>query len=345
MNLLTVVIGIVFVLLLFSLLATTIMELIASWFSLRGRNLEKALRNLLASSDIHETLLTDFKENSMYRLLTSSPGRGWSKPSYMSSKTFQTILMDVILKGEGMEKLEERIEQLPDVDLKNILKQLLREADQEVDQFKGKVQEWYDNVMDRASGWYKRYTQKILVGIGLFIAVLFNADTLSIYERLESDPQALSEIVAMAEDFTRRYEGRPLPGRAPQRNEPAVPPPSPGAGLGMDSLRAARSADTLRPRPGGPADTALTIAATDTQRLQALREARELLLTEIEHVKSPLGLGWGNVDVRTYGWYDWLLKILGWVVTALAVTLGAPFWFDLLKRLVNIRNSGNRPGG
>ncbi|MCO6491838.1 MAG: hypothetical protein J5I98_25710 [Phaeodactylibacter sp.] len=33
------------------------------------------------------------------------------------------------------------------------------------------------------------------------------------------------------------------------------------------------------------------------------------------------------------------------IITALAISLGAPFWFDLLSRLVNMRNAGRRPGG
>jgi hypothetical protein len=33
----------------------------------------------------------------------------------------------------------------------------------------------------------------------------------------------------------------------------------------------------------------------------------------------------------------WLTLSFGWLMTALAVTLGAPFWFDLLNKLVVIR--------
>lgn len=33
----------------------------------------------------------------------------------------------------------------------------------------------------------------------------------------------------------------------------------------------------------------------------------------------------------------------GWLVTALAGMLGAPFWFDLLNKLINIRNAGPKP--
>jgi len=34
---------------------------------------------------------------------------------------------------------------------------------------------------------------------------------------------------------------------------------------------------------------------------------------------------------------------LGWVVTALAGMLGAPFWFDLLQKLTNLRGAGPKP--
>ncbi|MFY9779803.1 MAG: hypothetical protein WAJ85_04745 [Candidatus Baltobacteraceae bacterium] len=44
---------------------------------------------------------------------------------------------------------------------------------------------------------------------------------------------------------------------------------------------------------------------------------------------------------KTYN--DWLAKILGLLITILAVSLGAPFWFDLLKCLVNVRMAGDKP--
>jgi hypothetical protein len=37
------------------------------------------------------------------------------------------------------------------------------------------------------------------------------------------------------------------------------------------------------------------------------------------------------------------MKLLGWSATALAVSLGAPFWFDMLSRLLNIRSAGPKP--
>jgi hypothetical protein len=45
---------------------------------------------------------------------------------------------------------------------------------------------------------------------------------------------------------------------------------------------------------------------------------------------------------RPAGW-RLLPKLLGWVLTAFAVSFGAPFWFDALSKLGSLRTSGPRP--
>lgn len=294
LGLLEVVIGLVFVLLLLSLLATTIMELLSSFFSLRGKNLEKALQNLLSSSDQSKQLFKEFKENSLYRQLSQRAGRRRRAPSYLASESFQSILFEVILKGEKVDKIVDKIDTLPDDDLKNVLKQLLNDAEYELSEFKQQIRNWYNNIMDRASGWYKRMVQKLVVLVGLIIAVVFNADTISIFERLQSDPESLQQVLTLAETYLEENPEGPI-------------------------------------IPNGP---------TFDQQMQ---EVRSLIQNEIRHASSPLGLGWTGQDFLRFGPADWGIKILGWIVTALAISLGAPFWFDLLKKLVNIRNSGKKP--
>jgi hypothetical protein len=41
------------------------------------------------------------------------------------------------------------------------------------------------------------------------------------------------------------------------------------------------------------------------------------------------------------GW--WISHVIGWILTGALLMLGAPFWFDLLSRLVSLRNSGQAP--
>ena len=41
---------------------------------------------------------------------------------------------------------------------------------------------------------------------------------------------------------------------------------------------------------------------------------------------------------------DWLLKkIFGLIITVFALSLGAPFWFDILNKLMNLRGTGKKP--
>lgn len=296
MAILTVVLGVIFVLLMFSLLATSIMELLAAALRLRGRNLRMTLKNLLVdekkgSSGIYEAFIT----NPLYKQLSFKYGKGVSNPpSYIDNDSFRTILFDIILGEDGLEsELKTKIDKLENEEMRRILKQLIRDADGKIDIFKERVGEWYDSIMDRASGYYKRRTQKILLLVGLGMALVFNADTLALYQSLESNPETLDKLVAAAEVVAQK-----------------------------------ESVDDL--------------VQTDLEYEAALEQFREMK-GQVDEIRSPLGIGWQNIDSAAMSWYDWVVKALGWMITAIAVSLGAPFWFDLLRKIVNLRGSGNKP--
>lgn len=57
---------------------------------------------------------------------------------------------------------------------------------------------------------------------------------------------------------------------------------------------------------------------------------------------------WGELKSLPIGWTDDTppingTQLAGWLVTASATLFGAPFWFDLLQKLVNLRGTGNKP--
>jgi hypothetical protein len=66
-----------------------------------------------------------------------------------------------------------------------------------------------------------------------------------------------------------------------------------------------------------------------------------------ETKKLGLPIGWSSEPndtkslPRDLG--GWALKIIGLSLTAIAVSLGAPFWFDVLNKLINIRSAGKQP--
>ena len=62
------------------------------------------------------------------------------------------------------------------------------------------------------------------------------------------------------------------------------------------------------------------------------------------HESSGVPVGW-SAELRPAAGDTgaWLLKALGWALTALAASFGAPFWFQALSKLGSLRNTGSRP--
>ena len=102
----------------------------------------------------------------------------------------------------------------------------------------------------------------------------------------------------------------------------------------VDSVRIAKSLSGVNsPLRDSIKDAAHSFIEKNLQQENAqtqLRAATEA----IGNLALPIGWANGGFGPTT---------VLGWLVTALAATLGAPFWFDLLNRFVNIRASGKAP--
>jgi hypothetical protein len=71
-------------------------------------------------------------------------------------------------------------------------------------------------------------------------------------------------------------------------------------------------------------------------RIGAAGAAAQDAAAALEGLKT-LPIGWPGNHTPI------LLAACGWIVTALTVLFGAPFWFDLLQRIVNVRGTGNKP--
>lgn len=65
--------------------------------------------------------------------------------------------------------------------------------------------------------------------------------------------------------------------------------------------------------------------------------ALDVIVEELAMLNLPLGWRWETIPVSPM---DWSTKIAGLLFTAFAVSLGAPFWYDLLNRLVQWRGVG-----
>jgi hypothetical protein len=94
---------------------------------------------------------------------------------------------------------------------------------------------------------------------------------------------------------------------------------------------------------GPPSPTATPAAAagtpTPTPTAPPLSVSDRLPCIQKQVDALPIPLGWGSGS-RPDGATAWVAAIGGWLFTAAALSLGAPFWFDALKRLVNLRQTG-----
>jgi hypothetical protein len=254
-------------------------------------------------------------------------------------------------------------------ELKDSLVALAKEAqikannlDDGVLQLQREVEAWFDRSMERSTGVYRRNAKGIAILIGFILAASTNADTFHIVNRLSRDTilrnaitQAAEQVVAQTTPSTSaslsgvaaptpvapEIEQVPPPAIAPGLDDPALTEPGVDESTGLPD-EAIDSPVDLPPEeiPGGiPANPGASEAIqTD---LQSVKTAVDNVLQGL-----PLPIGWNEVNVgqqalESEGWFfPPLRRILGWFITGLALSMGANFWYDLLSKVVRVRNSG-----
>jgi hypothetical protein len=86
-------------------------------------------------------------------------------------------------------------------------------------------------------------------------------------------------------------------------------------------------------------------ALRDSVIAAAQRDTGEPLGSDLSMIEERLGglglpLGWGPLPQDPIAW---VVKVAGLLFTTIALSLGAPFWFDLLNRFVGVGSSGRSP--
>jgi hypothetical protein len=106
--------------------------------------------------------------------------------------------------------------------------------------------------------------------------------------------------------------------------------------INVDSLKIA---EALWQEPGA---RAAVVAAAEAYGTAHPTQPSQDTSASTELAQLPIPLGWPNfAALSKTGGIDQAL--LGWLMTALAVSLGAPFWFDALQTFLNVRGTGPKP--
>jgi hypothetical protein len=384
-----VFIGLIFIYLLYSLLATVVMEIIATQLAFRSKILEKAIMRMLEDGKTskygwiidkiggffemifrinrlkNKPFATSFYAHPLIKYLGED---GWfSKPAYITAQNFSKVMID-LLQGintrtsatatateiehsimNGVFKSE--LLQVTDVDKDHpvaiakaeinkkatqesisatvinqetclFLQSIWLEAGGDVEKFKVKLEDWFDDTMQRATGWYKRFSQGILFIVGLIIAVSFNVDSIGVGRKLEKDPKLREQMVTNAATFLEQQQEL-------------------GNVLHEMELRKQDSTEAFRLKK---ASYEVLTRRTDS----LMNTASKLIADDIGKVNTTMGLGYKCDDppilhIFFFCYSDVnLMNFLGWVITALAISLGAPFWFDMLSKVMKLRSAGTR---
>ena len=256
----------------FSVVASWINEQFAAALNWRGKMLLQGIGRLLGDDGMARKLFD-------HPIVVGAKPAAGRLPSYLSDRQFVLTLVDLVAGEKGaagpnptsqaLDDMWAAVNALPAGGLKDALLVMLRDAGQSYASFMTDLATWYNDQMDRVSGWYKRRTQLVLVAIAIVLAAVFDIDTIRLTSAMWHDPMLRATVAA--------------------------------AGA----------------------------ASTQSDVVNAI-------------LSAPLPIGWDFAHLDGSGW-AWIMRIVGIALSALALSLGAPFWFDLLGAVANVRNAGKLP--
>ncbi|MFW0735664.1 hypothetical protein [Flavobacterium sp. T12S277] len=317
---------------LFALLCSMILEATVQIKSERGRFFRNKIVEKLFdfSNQINWGLL--MYNNSNIRLLTKSEK---APPAEINSKTMAEVLIDTVANAQAakillqdrkedlsnkynndlLNNFEFAITYLGQSDLIMMLRNAMNKAKIKAsgttsavvekrlyEELVKEVTTWFDQFNDRTSAWYKKLSRKRLFIIGLMVSGIVNIDSIALFKYYDSNPTARA---AMVDYYTKNKEQ-------------------------LEALSA-------KYNPTGQS------VVVDQASLALIKKDTEKLTKQIDSLRTNIDLpiGWKKAvckekkdpsgkDCFTLSCI--LLKILGIIISAFVASLGAPFWFDVLKK-------------
>lgn len=388
---LDVAIGMVFVFLLMSLIASVLQEMLATFMQLRPANLLRGLHSLFSGDsiwgkDLVDTLynhglirglfadptrdldkLTAADENTVGGVAARQVGtanaavaprklsfpeklnaqREWLRekigivserkvagvsnqlllPAYIPSRTFALAMIDILNKNKatGKEMMKSITDTLAehhwiykDNKAGEALYTLALDAKEDVNAFQKNLENWYNDSMDRASGWYKRYTQHALFFIGLTLALIFNVSSVRVAQTLWFDRDARQAMASAADVYVKGH---------PEVANAATSSGDKTSSEGDLEKKLKESTDAF----DSVTSSALLPVGWKHTSAEYMSSIRYNL-----HNFSWSWAWWNPVGDRlVHG----MAVFLGWLITAMAISLGAPFWFDMLNKIMVVRST------
>lgn len=375
-------IGLIFVYLLLSMICSALQEWIATLLGLRAKTLFEGITKMLCGDQnlrdqiYAHPLIDGLSRKSWLDSLLRRPAR----PSYISAETFSKAFLVAAAVPSALAANTKPVTANNGKPLHENTQELIAAlhavAPGGIEDLRKNIEDWYNDAMDRVSGWYKRKTQGILLVLGLLVAIAFNADSLMLARAFWADPNLRAGVVAAAQQYVRDH-----PNGADSSITTSSPTSNAAPGEAMSATDIANNYPSTTdekssaPPPSEPVYNAQQSARAEQQYRAAsayVQQTTNDAWARLTDLKVPIGWCSGKTassstlkqvtsepedddaleETETPCTADrqlpnsgvsWLLKICGLFITMLALSQGAPFWFDLLKKLVNLRLAGDAP--
>ncbi|HLO14084.1 MAG TPA: hypothetical protein VK206_04585 [Anaerolineales bacterium] len=200
------------------------------------------------------------------------------------------------------------------------IEQYVSQGETNFAQARKNVETWFNDSMDRVSGVFKRYSQVMALIIGFFIALFLNVDSINLTSYLWREPsvrQVLAERATAASDsggivLSNEFQTDPYKAMQDFRQQFI------GLGLPVGWTIRAKSDPLFE-------GAECTLVPQGNQFFGISMSGRCISSSPPDHSAN------------------WVTKLIGIILTAVAAAQGAPFWFDILKKVVNLRGTGANP--
>ena len=348
---LDIAIGVIFLLLVFSLFASAMQEAISAIFNLRAKSLREGVRRMLGDIDGVAEGKRDFEAfwnsplieslkgptNALQRWVDWGSEKGKRNPSGIPTDIFvKTILLEVRkqlnnspadiagLVGELRKEAEAGNAGPMVTRVAAILDGIEEKAEDTAAAVERALASWYEGNRDRFAGWYIRRTQWILFVIGLVLAVITNSDPIRYGIELRENDVLRQQVSLMAQEVAALEDLEDVVNKlVPEATAPAGSEKTLGE-IRQDVLDRSAQLSARLDKIGAAAgwthcgDGGLTRTCfLDTVNYWSDQRA--------EWSRKGISVGYTPI---------------GWVLLAIGVMLGAQFWLDILRRFVSIRSAG-----
>jgi hypothetical protein len=268
-----------------------------------------------------------------------------------------------------LKKFEASLKFMNPSPFRDVLLSFWEKADGNYEKLKTLIEHWYDNYMDRVGGWYKTKQKTKLIFFGFVVAIGLNVDSIHLLKILSTDKALQQKLVSTAEHVADDYQSVADSSYA---NSSALLKTI--YGVFPDSLKKGNAKttdlitylvkkdsvkykgyieklhlnDSITTKYAAQADSVLSLAASLDLPIGWSETNAPLswfgCKKKNEPVKNSKGLLAYNAS-RNYApdWKIIALYIIGIIISAVSLSFGAPFWFDILVKFVNIRRAGSKP--